>query len=208
MDGVFMKKILKRIVICGLLVAICWSMILISDRRKLSNGLIRFHVVAHSDAQEDQAIKREIRDAVLQSIQTDLQEIADIEKAKEYLRSNLPQIQVIVNQALRELGFQGSSKVSLCKEAFDVRHYETFSLPAGVYDSLRIVIGDGLGQNWWCVSFPTLCIPATTSGFEDAAVGAGFSDSLTQSLSGNEGYEIHFYFLDRLGKLENILFHE
>ena len=203
-----MKKIFRRIVICGMIAGICWSVFLISDKQKLRNGLIRFHVVAHSDSDQDQAIKRTVRDAVLQSIQTDLQKIADIQETKEYLQQNLPKIQNLVCQTLNELGFQGNSRVSLCKEEFDVRHYDTFSLPAGVYDSLRIVIGDGLGKNWWCVSFPSLCMPATASGFADAAVGAGFSDSLVQTLSGNDAYEIRFFFLDQLGKLEKILFQE
>jgi len=77
---------------------ICWSAFLISDKKKLRNGLIRFHVVAHSDSQEDQAIKLTVRDAVLQSIQNDLQEVADIQEAKEYLLNNLPKIQQIVHK--------------------------------------------------------------------------------------------------------------
>ena len=203
-----MKKYLKRVILCGLFVAAAWSVFLIADREKLDHGLIRFHVVANSDSQEDQTIKLNIRDVVLDSIQTDLRNIADIEEAKEYLQAQLPKIQLLVDQTLEELGFSGGSSVTLCKEAFDIRHYDTFSLPAGVYDSLRIVIGEGLGKNWWCVSFPTLCMPATTSGFADAAVSAGFSEPLVQTLSGNEDYEIRFFFLNQLGKLENIFFQE
>jgi len=201
-----MKKILRRIVICGLFAACCWSFFLLSDKKQLRDGLIRFHVVAHSDNKEDQAIKEVVRDAVLRSIQEDLQKITDIQQAKKYLLNNLPKIQQIVRQTLNDLNFQKNASVTLCRETFAVRHYDTFSLPAGVYDSLRIVIGDGLGKNWWCVSFPTLCIPATTTGFADAAVEAGFSDTLVQTITGNKGYEIRFFFLDQLGKLENILF--
>ena len=192
--------------ICALVVVLCWSAFLIADRRKLRDGLIRFHVVAHSDSEQDQAIKLHVRDAVLNSLQEDLRKIADIHQAKQYLQENLPKIQSLADQTLKDLGFAGDSSVTLCKEAFDIRHYDTFSLPAGVYDSLRIVIGDGMGQNWWCVSFPTLCVPATTSGFVDTAVSAGFSEPLAQTLSGDEDYEVRFFFLNQLGKLENILF--
>ena len=208
MDGVFMKKCLRRMMICGLAVSIVWGLHLIADRKKLNDGLIRFHVVANSDSEEDQAIKLKVRDAVLESIQTDLQMLADVSEAKEYLQENLPKLQFLVDQTLEDLGFLGASTISLCKERFDVRHYDTFSLPAGVYDSLRIVIGDGLGKNWWCVSFPTLCIPATSYGFQDAAVGAGFSEPLAQTLSRKGDYEIRFFFLNQLGKLENIFFRE
>ena len=201
-----MKKMMKRTMVCCLVASICWTAFLMQDRRKLREGLIRFHVVAHSDRPEDQAIKYQVRDRVIQSLQSDLQKLADMDEAKEYLQENLPKLQTLVDETLEELGFSGSSVVTLCKEAFDVRHYDTFSLPAGVYHSLRIVIGDGQGRNWWCVSFPTLCIPATASGFTAAAVGAGFSDPLIKTLSGEEDYEIRFYLLDQLGKLENIFF--
>ena len=199
-----MKKIVKRIRICFLLAALCWSVVLIGDRKTLNEGLIRFHVVAHSDSEKDQMIKLHIRDVVLQSIQEDLQKVANIDAAREYLQENLPKLQFLVDQTLQELNFSGGSAVTFCKEPFDIRHYDTFSLPAGVYDSLRIVIGDGLGKNWWCVSFPTLCIPATASGFADVAAGAGFSESLTRTLSGAGGYEIRFFFLNQLGQLEKI----
>ena len=203
-----MRKSLKSVVICGLLSLSLWSCFLISDRRKLNSGLIRFHVVANSNSEADQAIKLKVRDVVLDSMRSDLETIADVEQAREYLQQNLPKLQNLVNRTLEDLGVPGDSRISLCKERFDIRHYDTFSLPAGVYDSLRIVIGDGLGENWWCVSFPGLCIPATTSGFAEAAVEAGFSEPLTRSLSHNEGYEIRFFFLNQLGKLETLFFQE
>lgn len=203
-----MKKMMRTITVCGLLTAMLWSAFLIGDRCRLHNGLIRFHVVANSDSRQDQAIKYHVRDRVLQSMQSDLQKLADIDAAKEYLQESLPKLQLLVDETLEELGFAGGSAVTLCKEAFDVRHYDTFSLPSGVYDSLRIVIGDGQGKNWWCVSFPTLCIPATTTGFEDTAAGAGFSEPLVKTLSGDADYEIRFFLLNQLGKLENIFFQE
>ena len=206
MDGVFMRKFFRRLVICGLIALLFWGSFLLADRKQLKDGIIRFHVVAHSDSHEDQTIKLRIRDTVLQSMQSDIRKITDIDEARKYVQQSLPKLQLLVDQTLEELGFSGGSLVSFCKESFDIRHYDTFSLPAGVYDSLRIVIGDGQGKNWWCVSFPSLCIPATSSGFADMAVSAGFSEPLVQALSGNEAYEIRFFFLDQLGKLENILF--
>ena len=206
MGGFFMKKYLGRILICGLAAILCWGGVLIADRQKLKHGIIRFHVVANSDSREDQAIKLKVRDAVLNSMEADLRQIADIEEAREYLKQNLPKIQRIADETLKQLGCSEMSQISLCKEAFDIRHYDTFTLPAGVYESLRIVIGEGLGQNWWCVSFPALCLPATVDGFADAAVSAGFSQPLVKTLSRNEGYEIHFYLLDKLGELETALF--
>ena len=165
-----MKKILQRVAVCGLIAAVFWFAFLVADRKKLDNTLIRFHVVASSDSEEDQVIKLKVRDLVLESIESDLQKITNIEDAKAYLHQNLPKIQQVVDQTLETFGVSNGASVSLCKESFETRHYDTFSLPAGVYDTLRIVIGEGLGKNWWCVSFPSLCIPATASGFADTAV--------------------------------------
>ena len=203
-----MKKFVIRIMVCLLIAAGYFFIGVITDRITLNTSLIRFHVVANSDSREDQMIKHAVRDTVLNSIESDLEQIADMREAKSYLQQNLPKIQILVDQTLEELAYHGGSHVSLCKEAFDVRYYDTFTLPAGVYESLRIVIGEGLGQNWWCVTFPSLCIPATTSGFEDMAVGAGFRKQLVETISGNEDYSLQFYLLNQLGKLENILFRE
>lgn len=203
-----MRKILKRVLICALTAFFFTGISLIRDRYQISEELIRFHVVANSDSEEDQNIKLQVRDAVLQALQSDLEGISDVEKAKEYLQENLPKIRAIANDVLQRTGVDSEAVVTLCKEAFDTRYYDTFTLPAGVYESLRIVIGDGEGKNWWCVSFPTLCVPATTEGFQDAAVGAGFSETLSNTLSDTDAYQVRFYFLDTLGRLQNIFFKE
>lgn len=201
-----MKKLMRRVGICLMLAALVWCGALIADRQQLKQELIRFHVVANSDSEEDQAVKLQVRDAVIASVEADLRKIADVEEAKLYLQKNLPKIQQIANETLIAAGFAPDAAVSLCQEAFDTRYYDTFSLPAGVYEALRITIGAGEGHNWWCVTFPGLCIPATSDGFEAEAAGAGFSDALTGALAGEEEYEVRFFLLDALGKLENMFF--
>ena len=185
-----------------------WFGTLLADRERLNEDLIRFHVVAASDAEEDQALKLKVRDAVIHSLQSAMQDIADPQAARAYLQDNLPKIRSIANETLKAAGFDGEAVVTLCKEAFDTRYYDTFTLPAGVYESLRIVIGEGEGRNWWCVVFPTLCIPATSEGFEDIAAGAGFSEALSGALTGQTRYEVRFFLLDMMGKLENIFCQE
>lgn len=202
MDGVFMKKCVKRVGFCLLLVSLVWCGTVLADREQLNEGLIRLHVVANSDSGEDQRIKLQVRDAVVESLRGAMADVADVEQAKAYLQENLPKIQKVANETLRSLGCTETAVVSLCREAFDTRYYDTFSLPAGVYEALRITIGEGAGKNWWCVVFPTFCIPATTEGFHDVAAGAGFPDSLNSALTGEEGYEVRFFLLDALGELE------
>ena len=198
-----MKKLLKRVVLCFLLVCLVYVGALVADRQKLQNELVRLHVVAASDSEEDQAIKLQVRDAVLESLQAGLENATDIEAAKSYIQAQLPKLESVANEVLAAAGCGDVATVSLQVEEFAARVYDTFSLPAGLYDSLRITIGEGEGRNWWCVTFPTLCIPATTEGFEAVAAGAGFSEELTGSLTGE--YEVRFYLLDLLGQLENFL---
>ncbi len=202
MDGVFVYKLMKRLLICTVVMLLCWIFGICADRQKLNDSLIRFHVVANSDSESDQNIKLQVRDAVISSIQSDLQKIGDIEEAKEYLARNIPKIRQIANETLYRLGVEQKAEVTLCKEVFDIRHYDTFSLPAGIYDSLRIVIGDGNGQNWWCVAFPTLCLPATADEFTSIAVDAGLSESLVNTISNQKDYKLRFYFLDKIGALQ------
>ena len=157
-----MRQMGKRIGICLLLAAVCWTVGIVRDRAFLNRELIRLHVVANSDSDEDQAVKLRVRDAVLGSIRSDLKMVGDINQAKAYLRENLPRIQAAANRTLEAAGVDAQAVVTLEKEAFDIRRYDTFSLPAGVYESLRIVIGEGAGKNWWCVAFPPLCTGAVT----------------------------------------------
>ena len=195
-----MKKIMKRIVLCAVLSAGIWTWGILADRQTLNEELLRLHVVADSDSAADQNIKLKVRDAVIDSISADLANIADISQARCYIEENLPKIQQVANDTLKALGCGDTAVATLKEEIFDTRFYDTFTLPAGVYGSLRITIGDGEGENWWCVVFPTLCVPATSEGFEDVAAGAGFSDSLTDTLEGE--CEIRFYLLDLLGRLD------
>ncbi|MBP3674704.1 MAG: stage II sporulation protein R [Oscillospiraceae bacterium] len=200
-----MRKLLKRIGICFLLVCLVWCGTLIADRQRLRQELIRLHVVANSDSEEDQSLKLRVRDAVVESLQQGMADVTDTEQAKAYLQENLPKIENLANQVLAEAGCSDTVQVSLDLEEFGTRVYDTFTLPAGIYESLRIIIGAGEGKNWWCVVFPSLCIPATSEGFEDTAAGAGFPESLTGALEGEEGYEVRFFLLDALGSLENLI---
>ena len=201
-----MQKILKRIVLCACVSGCIWCWGIISDREKLNEELIRLHVVAASDSEADQTIKLQVRDAVIESLSEAMTELKDVDQARAYLRENLPKIQQSANDCLRSLGCGDCAVVTLEKEAFDTRYYDTFTLPAGIYEALRITIGDGAGRNWWCVVFPTLCVPATSEGFADVAAGAGFPDALTAALEGEQGYELRFYLLDVLGRLEGYFF--
>ena len=202
MGGVFMKKAIKRVVICFMLAALMWCGTLLADRERLNRELIRLHIVANSDSNEDQWRKLLVRDAIVEYLRLELKHVTDVELAKQYIQEKLPQLKEIAEKTLYLAGCEETVEVSMAQEAFDRRDYDTFSLPAGVYEALRIVIGEGEGENWWCVVFPGLCVPATTEGFDTVAVGAGFPEPLTGALSRKEGYSVRFLLLDALGRMQ------
>ena len=200
-----MRKCLMRVGICLLLAVTVWAAMLVIDGQTLQKKLIRLHVVAASDSREDQHLKLLVRDAVVESLKEEMENAADVHQAKAYLQENLPKIEALANRVLREAGCEKTAAVSLQPEEFPTRYYDTFALPAGIYEALRIRIGEAAGQNWWCVVFPTLCVGATVEDFEATAQCAGLPDSLTDTLAGAEGYEVRFFLLDALGRLENFL---
>lgn len=168
------------------------------DQQTLAGKLIRLHVVANSDSEQDQAVKLQVRDAVLE-VTKDLD--------REELEQALPNIQAAAEACLRELGCRDAVTVTLGQERFPTRLYENFSLPAGVYTALRVTIGEGEGQNWWCVAFPSICFRATTADLEAAAVSAGFTgEEIALITEANEGYVLKFKLLELLDRLKAWLF--
>ena len=201
-----MKKQVKRIFFLAVLVCSVWLGGLLADLYTLQQDILRLHVVANSDSDADQDVKLQVRDAILGSLEQGLAQARDVEEAKTYIRSVLPELEQIANDTLSKAGFAESAVVSLEQEAFPVRDYDTFRLPSGVYQSLRVRIGNAEGKNWWCVVFPELCMSATTNEFAEVAAMEGIPDRLSGSLTGE--YEIRFWILDQLGRLGNFLWGE
>jgi stage II sporulation protein R len=201
-----MKKLLKVIGLVLFIGAMFLGVELLRDKEQLRDQILRLHVVADSDSPEDQAVKLEVKDAIVSYLQEKLEPFTDIDQVKAYLNTHLDALREVAEETLERLGVRQKVSVSFEEEAFPVRHYDTFKLPSGIYQSLRIRIGEAQGKNWWCVVFPTLCAPRTGEEFRDVAAGSGFSDTLGQTLSNDEGYEVRVFFLDLLGWLENKFF--
>ena len=197
-----MKKQLRRISLVAVVVACVFIWGIATDSRELREGLLRLHVVGASDSKEDQEVKLLVRDAVLDSLEEGLQDLTDADAAVDYVTRMLPKVKAAADRCLQEAGFSDTAQVSLTEEAFPTRDYDTFSLPAGVYKALRIVIGEGEGKNWWCVVFPQLCMAGED--FVETASVAGLSPELTGTLEGE--YEIRFWLLEKWGEMKNRIF--
>lgn len=199
-----MWKLLKFLIVILLILGAIYAYSIYRDRQTLNNQVIRLHVVADTDDPEDQEIKLLVRDEILKLVNTIKSDALTKEDALALLQDQLPRLQEAANRVLQQSGKDYQAEVTLQQEAFPTRIYDTFSLPAGVYDSLRVTLGSGEGKNWWCVVFPDLCASAAAF-VEETAVEAGFSDTLSKTLTQEEGYEVRFWVLDCWGKMQNFL---
>lgn len=160
-----MNKRIKLSLIFGIICAMLLSMtkfsVLCDDLRE---NILRLHIIANSDSAEDQTLKLKIRDAILDETGDLFLGVSDLEKAEKQASEHIEDFTRIANRVIKEKGFDYSARVTIGDCFFETREYETFTLPAGNYRSLIIELGKAEGKNWWCVIFPSVCIPAATSG--------------------------------------------
>lgn len=122
----------------------------------LQSNMLRLHIIANSDSDEDQNVKLMVRDAVLKETGSKLAD-EDKEICKDNIVCNLDAVKEIADRVLAENGFDYASYVQYGKFAFPEKTYKSMILPAGDYYGVRIVLGEGKGHNWWCVMYPPLC---------------------------------------------------
>lgn len=171
----------------------------------LYDNVIRLHVLASSDSDEDQAEKLYVRDGILDTVSAVLDDVYDRELAEAILSDNLALIERTANDVLAGLGSEHTAVVTLTKEAYPTREYEGFTLPAGTYTSLRVLIGEAEGQNWWCVLYPKLCVGAERTAAvidENELVEAGLTPSQVRIITGSTpDVVIKFRFLEFFERL-------
>ena len=142
-------------------VFLCISFFLCVSGAWTQNGVaekvIRLHIPANSDSEEDQSVKLAVRDAVLDDVRRLCADSANADEARDKIKEHLSEIENRCNEVLRKQGFSYFCKASLCCESFPTREYESFTLPAGKYTSLTLRLGESKGKNWWCIVFPYLC---------------------------------------------------
>lgn len=190
------KQALKRwelALLMALCVTFCTAAWAGSRQQHLAGDLVRLHVIANSDSPEDQAEKLQMRDKVLAILSPALKNCGSRDLAVDIILSCMPRLEAL-----------GDVSVTLDEEYYPARDYATFSLPAGKYLSLRVVMGSGAGQNWWCVVFPPLCTEALAE--EDADAFLSLDDSeLSLITQEGEGYDLRFRVVDWWGSLTGLL---
>ena len=162
-----MKKSIAIITFLLIIISVPFGIIKLKtsiQQKHISEKLIRFHVIANSDLPYDQKLKLEVKDDVLQYISPKLKECKDINQSRKVIKDNDAAIKEIANKIIKENGYNYNINTKLSYENFPIKTYGNISLPQGKYEAYRIIIGEGKGQNWWCVMFPPLCFVDITKG--------------------------------------------
>lgn len=166
-----------------------WS---VHRQQDLADKVVRLHILANSDSEADQALKLQVRDRLLGRATEILEASGNRAEAEELLTLALPELEGLAAEEIAARGYRYSVTAELADSAFPTKEYDGFILPAGEYLALRVVIGAGAGQNWWCVVFPPLCTQTTTD-FATTAMAAGLNEGdvglMTEE---NSGYILKF----------------
>jgi stage II sporulation protein R len=196
------KRAIAPIMLLGLALWFSTGVLTVRAQTALSGKLLRLHVVAVSDSETDQANKLQVRDRVLAAAARYTAGAETAAEAAAALAPHLGELRSEAEACLASLGADEAVTVTLAREEFSTREYDTFSLPAGQYETLRVVIGAGEGHNWWCVVFPSLCTAATAGEFDQAAVSAGLTQSEVGWITDDSAdVRVRFRILELLQKL-------
>ena len=193
-----MKLFVKSACIAFVLVVIYSLIPFQAQCGNISNDVFRLHILANSDSEYDQSVKLKIRDRVLEYSKSLFESAKSKEEAESLISQNLDNITRVAQNELQNLGCGQNVKAEIKKMYFTTRYYDSYTLPSGMYDALRITIGSGKGHNWWCVMYPSICISAASEQDEKAkkALDDGEYDIIK-----NEKYSYKFKVVELFEKL-------
>lgn len=192
------KKILSVMLTLCLIVLLV-GILPVHGESEIYNRVLRLHVIANSDSEEDQALKLKVRDAVLEASTPLLAECETREEAMTTIRENLPLLEDAARKTIAAEGRADTVSAVLGEEVYPTKDYESFCFPAGSYVSLQIKIGDAEGQNWWCVLFPPMCLGAASKeSAEEACISVGLTGEQYRIITETERptYSVRFRILE------------
>ena len=168
---------------------------------EIYDSVVRLHVLANSDSENDQALKLQVRDGVLAATAELLSDCTTREQALEVIGANLDTIRRSAQEVIEREGAGYDVTVKLCEEDYPTKNYESVCFPAGRYMSLQVCIGEAEGKNWWCVLFPGMCMSAASkTDAEQAFIQAGLTPEQYKLVTESDGakYKLRFKFLEIL----------
>lgn len=191
-----MKVFLKSLCV-GFVVSLLFAFLPFEGEcREISEQVFRVHILANSDSEEDQELKLKVRDAVISASEELLENTHSKEEAVRLISDNLPLFKAVAEDVIRDEGYNYSAQCSIRNLLFDTRYYDDITMPGGYYDALQIRIGKAQGKNWWCVMYPSLCIPT-------ASDNDSLSDKLTEKQYGIVSSKGNFRFRFKIVEIFN-----
>ena len=165
-------------------------------------SVVRLHILANSDSDEDQALKLKVRDAVVEAAAGWLDGAENADEALTMAQERLPELKAVAQQTVTDAGYDYPVDATLCTMYFTTRQYETVTLPAGVYEAVRFTIGSGEGKNWWCVVYPPLCAGAA---MQRKTLDDVLDSEQVAMVTDGERFEVRFKVVEWWERLMNFL---
>lgn len=199
----FTLKIIEKALIVGFLFTALLSLTGFANKcENLSTKILRLHIIANSDTETDQNLKLKVRDKIIEEAGDFLNGAKNKYDAKKLTCENLEKIKRIAEEEIHENGFDYPVYVKLTDMYFPTRKYGNITLPAGHYDALRIIIGNGHGHNWWCVIFPQMCLSSAQNNTVNDSI---LTDEETDVINSGEKYEFKFKIVDWFYSIKNYI---
>lgn len=196
-----MKRKIHLSICFGLICAVLCSMSHFSAAcDDLRQNVLRLHIIANSDSDADQQLKLKIRDEILRETDGLFENSKNLQEAQNTVCDNLEFFEAVANEVIAENGFDYTATASFGTSEFSTRYYDDFTLPAGEYQSLIITLGEAKGKNWWCVVYPTVCIPAAKGELNDTV-----SDESAQIAKGGKRFIMRFKTVEIYEKIKNFI---
>lgn len=204
--GFFMNKTLKIFVPLFLVFVFVFSYIapFIETSENISDQVFRLHILANSDSAEDQQLKLKVRDEILKKGEKVFASSNSLEETIELCKNNIALFQQTAEQCLKDNGSDYEVKVYVDKEYFNTREYDEITLPSGIYNALKIEIGQGKGHNWWCVMFPAICLSSVT----DDELNKYLSEDEQKLVNSDSKYEVRFKIAEIYEKVKSKIISE
>lgn len=161
--------------------------------------VLRLHVIANSDSVSDQSLKYTVRDELLKEGESIFSGSETVFQAEDKIREGLFYLKETAERTVREEGYAYSVNIDIGRTYFPTREYEDVTLPAGYYNAVRVIIGEGKGKNWWCVMFPPMCLPAAAK--DSPELSDVLSEKETDIVTGGKKYELRFWFVEKYYEL-------
>lgn len=204
------KKNRKWILVSGLAIVMIAGMIQINHMNKqnttdplqpeIAEKILRFHVLANSDSEEDQNVKKQVRDAVGQLMGQKLADSRNLKETEEIVQQSMDEIVEVATETLEANGYDYGASARLANVEFPVKSYGDYTFPAGEYEALQVTLGAGQGHNWWCVLYPNMCFQGSVyevveddakEALREVLTAEEYADVFTQGK-----FEIRFKFLE------------